>query len=72
MSFLQVFFKGNQFITMERNELYGNSDFLGSVGGLLGLFVGFSFLSFLEIIYFLTLRLFVNMRLYGKKNWSGH
>ncbi|KAF2892978.1 hypothetical protein ILUMI_13195 [Ignelater luminosus] len=57
---LQIFFKDMQFITSERNELYGNMDFLASCGGLLGLFIGFSFISIVEILYYISLRLFCN------------
>lgn len=71
MSHLQVFFKSNQFITSERNELYGPTDFAANVGGLLGLFTGFSVLSLVELIYFLTLRIFCNIKLYGVKYWYG-
>ncbi|CAK1555788.1 unnamed protein product [Leptosia nina] len=53
-----VFFKEAQFITSRRSELYGQTDFLANCGGLLGLFMGFSILSFAEILYFLTLRLY--------------
>ncbi|CAF4930718.1 unnamed protein product [Pieris macdunnoughi] len=53
-----VFFKEAQFITSRRSELYGPTDFLANCGGLLGLFMGFSILSVVEIIYFLTLRLY--------------
>lgn len=68
---LTVFFKETQFITSERNELYGNTDFLANCGGLLGLFTGFSVISFVEIIYFLTLRCLCNIRMRGKKYWAG-
>lgn len=34
--------------------------YLGNVGGIMGLCLGFSFLSLAEIIYFLTLRPLVN------------
>lgn len=44
---------------MQRSEVYGYTDFLANCGGLLGLFLGFSILSIVEIIYFLTLRLLV-------------
>ncbi|XP_072944671.1 pickpocket protein 28-like [Epargyreus clarus] len=54
---VMIFFKEAQFITSRRSELYGQTDFLANCGGLLGLFMGFSFLSVAEIIYFLTLRL---------------
>lgn len=71
MSYLQVFFKGNNFITSERNELYGVTDFLANAGGLLGLFTGFSILSLVEILYYLTLRILCNIRLFGATKWSG-
>ncbi|XP_041982502.1 uncharacterized protein LOC121735666 [Aricia agestis] len=54
---VMVFFKEAQFITSKRSELYGQTDFLANCGGLLGLFMGFSFLSVAEILYFLTLRI---------------
>ncbi|XP_018572877.1 pickpocket protein 28-like [Anoplophora glabripennis] len=69
MSKLSVFFKLEHFWTTERNELYGPTDFLANFGGLLGLFTGFSLLSLVEIIYFLTLRIFCNIKKY--KEWSG-
>ncbi|CAH1104796.1 unnamed protein product [Psylliodes chrysocephalus] len=72
MAMFQIFFKDNQFITSERNELFGPIDFVANLGGLLGLFIGFSLLSLVEIIYYLTLRLVANLKLFGKKNWSGH
>ncbi|CAG9564749.1 unnamed protein product [Danaus chrysippus] len=53
-----IFFKEAQFITSRRSELYGQTEFLANVGGLLGLFLGFSILSLAEILYFLTLRLY--------------
>ncbi|KAJ2945603.1 hypothetical protein O0L34_g427 [Tuta absoluta] len=54
---VMVFFKEAQFITSRRSELYGQTDFLANCGGLLGLFLGFSILSVVEILYFLTLRI---------------
>ncbi|RZC36788.1 pickpocket protein 28 [Asbolus verrucosus] len=69
MSSLTIFFKSNNFITSQRNELYGPTDFLANFGGLLGLFTGFSVLSLMEILYFLTVRMICNTRLYGY--WAG-
>ncbi|KAL1502784.1 hypothetical protein ABEB36_007881 [Hypothenemus hampei] len=66
---LVIYFKGNHFMASNRPELYGITDFIGNFGGLLGLFTGFSILSFMEIIYFLTVRILYNIRLYGQ--WSG-
>ncbi|GBP37386.1 Pickpocket protein 28 [Eumeta japonica] len=53
---LLVYFKDSQFASMTRSELFGMTDFLANCGGLLGLFLGFSFLSLVEIIYFISLR----------------
>lgn len=53
---LKAFFKKSQFIPSKRSELYGVSDFLANCGGILGLFLGFSILSLVEIVYFLTVR----------------
>ncbi|XP_044260982.1 pickpocket protein 28-like isoform X2 [Tribolium madens] len=68
-SMLVVYFKVDQFLAIQRNELYGVSDFIANVGGLFGLFIGFSLISTIEIIYFLTLRIYYNFKLYGR--WSG-
>ncbi|KAL1492020.1 hypothetical protein ABEB36_012524 [Hypothenemus hampei] len=68
-STLVLYFKKNQFIASNRHELYGFTDFLGNLGALLALFIGFSVLSFMEIIYFLTVRILYNIRLYGQ--WWG-
>ncbi|XP_039300237.1 pickpocket protein 28 [Nilaparvata lugens] len=54
---LTIYYKDAQFITSHRSELYGLADFLAGCGGLLGLTSGFSILSLVEIIYYLTLRL---------------
>ncbi|XP_066259647.1 pickpocket protein 28-like [Euwallacea similis] len=69
MSKLMLYFKTSQFVTSKRHELYGPTDFLANFGGLLGLFTGLSALSIIEIIYFLSIRLFCNVRLYGR--WYG-
>lgn len=53
---LEIFYKAPKFMTMQRSELFGLTDFMANCGGLLGLFLGFSFLSVIEIVYFCTLR----------------
>ncbi|KAJ3655392.1 hypothetical protein Zmor_014524 [Zophobas morio] len=68
-SSLFVYFKSDQFTAIERNELYGPSDLVANFGGLLGLFTGFSLISGVEIIYFITVRIYYNIQLYG--NWFG-
>ncbi|GAB0097251.1 pickpocket protein 28 [Sergentomyia squamirostris] len=54
---ISLFFKDTQFITSRRSELYGWTHFIANCGGLLGLFMGVSLLSIIEIIYFFTIRL---------------
>ncbi|XP_065206755.1 sodium channel protein Nach-like [Planococcus citri] len=44
---------------LKRDILFGFSDVLVSVGGTFGLFLGSSVLSFMEILYFFTLRLYL-------------
>ncbi|KAG5672978.1 hypothetical protein PVAND_003063 [Polypedilum vanderplanki] len=48
---LNVYFKDYYFSRLKRYEIYGWSDFLSNSGGTLGLFMGCSVLSFIEIIY---------------------
>jgi len=62
MSRLSIYFKQSQFITSKRSELYGMTEFLANCGGIFGLFMGFSFLSMVEMIYHFTLRLFTNLK----------
>ncbi|KAK5641663.1 hypothetical protein RI129_010210 [Pyrocoelia pectoralis] len=71
LSRLRIYFKDMQFITSQRNELYGKTDFFANCGGLLGLFTGFSIISLAEIVYFVTLRFTCNFRKHGKHYWSG-
>ncbi|KAJ3654285.1 hypothetical protein Zmor_013481 [Zophobas morio] len=49
-------FQDEELQVMERQELFSNSDFWASCGGILGLFAGFSVISLAEIIYFVTIR----------------
>ncbi|XP_054267290.1 pickpocket protein 28-like [Macrosteles quadrilineatus] len=60
LSRVSIYFKESQFITSRRRELIGYADFLSQCGGLLGLFSGFSIMSLVEIIYYVTLRLWYN------------
>ena len=38
----------------ERDELYGAVDIISNIGGLLGLCMGFSMLSAVELVYFVV------------------
>ncbi|XP_075163784.1 pickpocket 26 [Haematobia irritans] len=64
---LSIFFKEAQFLTSKRSELYGTTDFLANCGGLLGLFMGVSTLSIVEIVYFCTVRLITNLKMRYRK-----
>ncbi|XP_055309664.1 uncharacterized protein LOC129573300 [Sitodiplosis mosellana] len=54
---LFIFFKQRQFIALKQSEYYSTIGFLANCGGLLSLFMGISFMSIIEIIYYSTLRL---------------
>ena len=45
----------------ERDELYARVDFVANIGGLLGLTMGLSTISLMEIIYFFTARFYYNL-----------
>ncbi|KAG6463948.1 hypothetical protein O3G_MSEX014180 [Manduca sexta] len=60
-----MYFKSPRFMSMRRSELFGLTDFIANCGGLLGLFLGFSFLSLAEIFYYMTLRYFVMLSSYS-------
>lgn len=57
-----IFFRDSQFITSKRSELYGQTDFLANCGGLLGLFMGVSILSLVEVLYFFTIRVWFHVK----------
>ena len=61
-------FKNNVFNQLVRKQQFDKLDFLSFVGGILGLFAGFSALSFVELIYWFTIRvLIVNCKKIDKK-----
>lgn len=55
---VSIFFKEPSVEVDKRVETHTYTDFLAICGGLLGLFLGISLLSLIEIIYFATVRLF--------------
>jgi Amiloride-sensitive sodium channel len=60
---LSLLFKEEQIFSSKRSELYGQTDFIANCGGLLGLFMGVSLLSIVEVVYFFTLRLICTLRM---------
>lgn len=53
---LRAFYKSAEYTPTRRSELFSKTDLVASCGGILSLFMGFSVLSFIEIIYFCTIR----------------
>lgn len=58
---LKFRFKENEFQRTIRHQPFTVVEFIAQFGGLLGLFVGASFLSVVEIFYFFSFRLVVNI-----------
>ncbi|XP_063230511.1 pickpocket protein 28-like [Bacillus rossius redtenbacheri] len=56
IAIVHLYFMESHFLNFQKGELFGFIDFLSSTGGLLGLFMGFSFLSAVEVAYYLLLR----------------
>ncbi|XP_062554192.1 pickpocket protein 28 isoform X3 [Armigeres subalbatus] len=56
IALVYIFFSDMFFRRYTKGELIGFTDFLSNIGGLLGLFMGFSLISLAEVIYFMTLR----------------
>lgn len=56
LAIIHIFFVDNSYGGFTKSELIGFTEFLSNTGGLLGLFMGFSVISLIEIIYFLSLR----------------
>ncbi|XP_044730080.1 pickpocket protein 28-like [Chrysoperla carnea] len=56
MAILEFYFETKTFTKNVKGELFGFTDFLSSTGGLLGLFLGFSFLSAVELFYYITIK----------------
>ena len=55
---VHVYFQELGIIKYERDELYGIIDVIAAFGGIIGLCMGFSLLSLVELIYWFTLRMY--------------
>ncbi|KAL9702253.1 hypothetical protein quinque_005771 [Culex quinquefasciatus] len=49
---ITIYFKGDEFLSMRRGELFGLTDFIANCGGILGLCLGFSLFSTVELAYY--------------------
>ncbi|XP_035702813.1 pickpocket protein 28-like [Folsomia candida] len=56
LSIVHIYFSSDSSYARVRKELYGLTDLIANTGGLMGLCLGFSGLSLVEVIYFYTLR----------------
>lgn len=62
MSLVKTYFQHFELASLRRKELYTAADFLAVCGGLLGLCLGISALSVIEMFYYFSLRLFCSLR----------
>lgn len=56
LTIVHVYIGQDSFYAKVRKELFGPLDLFANTGGLMGLCLGFSALSLIEVVYFLTLR----------------
>ncbi|XP_037931932.1 pickpocket protein 28-like [Teleopsis dalmanni] len=62
MAVVNLYFKENSYRSILQTEYTGITDFLSSVGGIIGLFFGFSFISLAEFIFFAMIRPWKTLR----------
>lgn len=55
--FIWIQFGKSEYLAMKMSAQFGFTDFLSQCGGLLGLFMGVSILSIVEVIYYFTIKL---------------
>ncbi|KAJ0173050.1 hypothetical protein K1T71_011226 [Dendrolimus kikuchii] len=56
MLVINFYFEDSTFMRFTKGEIFGLTEFLSNTGGLLGLCMGFSVMSAVELLYYLTLR----------------
>ncbi|XP_008207212.2 pickpocket protein 28-like [Nasonia vitripennis] len=65
IALVHIFFIDDSYMKYSKNQLYGFAELLSNTGGLLGLFMGFSLLSVIEIVYYFFIRIW--WRIWRKK-----
>ncbi|XP_039442692.1 pickpocket protein 28-like isoform X1 [Culex pipiens pallens] len=65
-----IYFKESHFIPISRSEINSISDLFASAGGLMGLFMGVSLISLVELLYYCTVRPFTLWKLSRRKRSS--
>jgi acid-sensing ion channel, other len=58
---MSIYFADDEFIVLKRSATFGTVTFLSNIGGLLGLFLGVSVLSAVEVFYFFVIRFINNL-----------
>ena len=66
IAMVTFYFESQSILQLERNVPMTSSNFISQVGGMLGFGLGFSFISLVEIIYWLTIRLGQNLSVKGR------
>jgi Amiloride-sensitive sodium channel len=61
VSMFSITYKWNKYMPLKRSAVTGPLSFVANSGGLLGLLMGVSFLSGVEILYFATIRLVIDL-----------
>ncbi|KAM7347465.1 pickpocket 28 [Cochliomyia hominivorax] len=56
LSIMHFYYTSNIFRSTTKSEMFGFTEFLSNTGGLLGLFMGFSIFSIIEIVFYITVR----------------
>jgi acid-sensing ion channel, other len=60
-STISIYFDDDEFIVLRRYASFGTVTLLSNIGGLLGLFLGVSVLSTVEVFYFFVIRLIYDL-----------
>ncbi|XP_037951289.1 pickpocket protein 28-like [Teleopsis dalmanni] len=61
IAMVNLYFAENVYRSTKQSEFIGTTDFLSSVGGIICLFFGFSFVSIAELIFFILIRSLVQI-----------
>ena len=68
IAIVNFYFDKSTVLEFKRDQRMKLEDYISQMGGLIGLGIGFSFISAVEIIYWITIRLFHNISSLGKVN----
>ena len=66
IAIVNFYFDKDSILQYTRQESMTTVGYISQLGGILGLFIGFSFVSGIELIYWFTIRLYKNTRILYK------